>query len=413
MLTQIFQRIRQKILFEKESWIRQNTLNDIAKRLSVATIQTVCSRALEYIETLRVRDSAYGRYRYTADSQNPILYASIFAVLSRHLLNDLATLPQNQQEEWGEYIASHQCEDGLFRDPFVTNDIAEKEDWWGWRHVTVLALMALRALNTQPRHALGFLEPVASSTKMRSWLSRLDWGTQVGFTSNAVQNYGAALQYARDFMDEPGLHAACDTLFEEVSALCNSDTGLWGAGFPDALTALLDGVVAGYHFWVLYWYDGLDIPFGERTFHSITHIQNRFGGFHPKEVNSSACHDIDGVLPLIRLSYRYPHLQPAALPVVKKAIPWLLYNFNSDGGACFMRNRSFCYGHPAMFSNTDQSAIFPTWFRLLTITECVEFLKMFCPEYAVVKFSYLQCPGLQFSPHHHVDGGGGCPENHS
>lgn len=164
-------------------------------QLTFAVIEKARQKSLRYAERLRIASAPYGQYRYKEGNEPPLLYSSIYAALLRHLLGDLGNLTAEHRNQWIAYINGFQCEDGLFRDPQVSNDIAEKEDWWGWRHLTMHALMALRCLGGHPETSMRFLEMLDSPDKVSRWLAELDWGCRVAFTSNTVQNYCAAMQY--------------------------------------------------------------------------------------------------------------------------------------------------------------------------------------------------------------------------
>lgn len=383
-------------------WNKGRRIRARLPNLSGGALTELRRKALDYAERLRIQDGVYGRYRYKSGGNPPLLYASVFAVLLRHLTGDLLTLTPEQRAEWVGYVSSYQSEDGLFRDPLVANEIASKEDWWGWRHLTLHCLMALHALGARPRHPLCFLEKVSTRSKVRKWLERLDWQRRASYTSNTVQNYGGAMQYARDLLRESSLGDAVDELLGGVEERCDAQTALWGSGFPDGRLGLSEGVQAGYHFWSLYWYEGREIPYGTRAFESIVRLQNRVGGFSLTEIHTSACEDIDALDPLVRLAIRHPSLKPVAVPVVYKGLRWVLYNFNPDGGASFQRSSVFRYGHDLMLSGVDESSIFATWFRVLTVAYCCELLKEHVPELAQCHFYYLDCPGLQFSTYHRL-----------
>jgi len=378
-------------------------LHDMKAQLSSVSFDNVSRIRLNadsYVKSLGVTETAKGAFRYKSGNGPPLLYASVFASLFFHLCGGLDNLSSFEREEWAEYIKSHQDGDGLFRDNLVANEIAETEDWWGWRHLTLLALMALKALKGKPCYPLRFLEAVSSADKVRSWLDNLDWGSRVSYTSNAVQNFGAAMQYNRDILGDSSLDDALEELLTRVAERCNPKTGLWGDGISDPHVAQSEGVQAGYHFWLLYWYEGFDIPYADKVFEAIIGLQNRLGGFNLKQINSSACEDIDALDPLVRLALRYPDVYPPALEVVRKGLRWVIHSFNPDGGACFRRNSAFHYGHDLMFSAVDESSIFATWFRMLTTAFSCELLKNEVSDLAHIDFFYLDCPGYQFSPHH-------------
>jgi hypothetical protein len=77
-----------------------------------------------------------------------------------------------------------------------------------------------------------------------------------------------------------------------------------------------------------------------------------------------------------------------------KAIPWILTNMNEDGGFVFRRMGPFVYGHQLMSSKSDESAMFPTWFRTLSLA----YIGKCLPDSMPGKFGwqFIRCPGLQF-----------------
>jgi hypothetical protein len=354
-------------------------------------LESTIENALSYTKSLKFRN-LNGRYLYKRSGKKPILYASVFAALTRHLLGDLENASREEIEEWGYYINQHQGEDGLYRDPLVANEIAETEDWWGWRHLTLLSLMALTALNQKPKYPLDFITKIATPSQASQFLENLDWGNRVSFTSNTLQNYVAVMQYARDFMSETRLAGVINELLNGITKYCNPTTGLWGCDYSDEKTALSDGVQAGYHFWLLYWYDNLEIPFPIPAFQSIIQLQNKYGGFNLQKNFSSACEDIDALHPLVKISQVYPQCHDQAVLAIERSLPWIVSNFNMDGGAVFQRHSSFLYGHFLMFSKAHESTIFATWFRLLSLAYC----SVLTPNYFSRFFHFIKCPGLQY-----------------
>ncbi|MFH7245458.1 MAG: hypothetical protein ACHWZW_21695 [Spirulina sp.] len=358
-------------------------------------ISKIIESAIDYTEKLRYRQKPYGQYLYKQSGKRPILYASVFAALFRHLVNDLTRVSNAQREEWANYIRSYQCADGLFRDPLVANDIAEVEDWWGWRHLTVLSLMALNALDSYPNYSLNFLEPFDNPSKVSHFIDDLDWGKSVSFTSNKVQNYVASLQYARDFLGYQSLDKSVKEFLNQISSRANPENGLWGSGLEDKDCALSEGIQAGYHFWLLFWYEGIEIPYQDKVFSSLLRSQNKYGGFNLKSPYASACEDIDSLYPMIEISLRNVHFRDASLSSAKLAIPFILTNFNRDGGACFVRGKEFVYGHPLMKSSISQSSIFATWFRTLSLSYCINLISICEGKKNPFNFRYLACPGYQ------------------
>ncbi|MBM4045814.1 MAG: hypothetical protein FJ279_11920 [Planctomycetes bacterium] len=358
----------------------------------------VFERARAYFDSLRAPGEGPGRYRYCSSQTAPVIYASTYAALTRHLCGKPPAgsepaggwLTQGDRRAWADYLLSHQREDGLFRQPELANAIAEKEDWWGWRHLTVHALMALKALGVTTPRRFQCLEPLLERGGAKRWLAGQDWAERVAWTSNTVQNYGVMLQYARDFQADKRAAEAMDDLLDELDARQDAATGLWGARF-DTPQWLSQGAQAAYHFLTLYFYDRRPVRRVERLIDSFLATQNARGGFGVA-LNSSACEDIDSMDPLARLSRLTDYRSADIRAALGRAVDWVVSNQNPDGGFVFVRDRAFEYGHPLMRSGVNESASFPTWFRCLSLAYAAQALS---PAEAA-SYRWLDCPGYQF-----------------
>ncbi len=355
-------------------------------------INEIRESTLNYIESMRIKESPYGQYKYSQTQTEPVLYAAIYAALTRHLYRDLDELSGKQREEWIDYIQSHQTDDGLFKDKLIENEIASTADWWGWRHLTLHAIMALTALDANAEKKFKFLEPFKDQKFVVEWLESRNWGNDPAGVSNEIQNYATLLQYARDFQSEEWAGDAVKWILNWLDETQDPETGLWGNRF-DTPYFLSIGVQTGYHLWLLYFYDKRPIKYTDKIVDSVLATQNTLGGFGVTP-NSSACEDIDSVDPLVRL-YFYPEYRREIIKgALEKALPWILTNMNEDGGFVFRRLDSFKYGHEKMYSKAEESAMFPMWFRTLTLAYIAKVL----PDSMVGKFNWeiLECPGLQF-----------------
>ncbi len=130
-----------------------------------------------------------------------------------------------------------------------------------------------------------------------------------------------------------------------------------------------------------------------RIIDSCLRTQNKFGGFGVP-ANSSACEDIDSIDPLVRLYFLGNYRKEEIKKSLERAIVWVLVNMNEDGGFVFRRMEPFVYGHKLMSSGKDESAMFPTWFRTLSLA----YLAKALPTSFLGKFDwqFIRCPGYQF-----------------
>ncbi len=346
---------------------------------------------LAYVESNHKPEMGDGAYSYKLGGP-PILYASCYAALTRHLYNDLAWISEPSRLRWVSYLRSFQTDDGLFRDPIIDNVLAEKIDWWGWRHLTLHVLMALTALGGTAVKPFQLTKPFKKKGFMAAWIESRKWQVDPASVSNEIQNFGVMLQYARDFQGEAWCEGALQEMFDWLDSTQDPQTGLWGERF-DSKSLLSNGVQTGYHLWLLYFYDSRPIHYIDRIIDSCLATRNIYGGFGVA-LNSSACEDIDSLDPLVRFSFATDYRNKDIRQALKKSFPWVLVNANPDGGWVFRRYEAFQYGHEKMRVDAEESSMFPTWFRSLTLA----YLGKVLVEAAIASYpySYLNCPGHQF-----------------
>lgn len=361
------------------------------------------SKTLAYIENMRLPGKPYGRYLYAEGQAVPVLYASTYAAMTRHLYGELDGLGDRERREWIDYLQSHQDDDGLFRDPAIYDQqmYAGDPEWCGRRHLSCHVVTALTCLGAVAEKPQTWLDPLCEPGGIEHWLETRDWQSRPDFVGNEVMNVGTLLQYARDFQGHP---YAGDTVRRLLAWLStheiDPETGLWGRldiRNPLNLSRL---VQAAYHFWALYFYDHQPIPYLEKAIDTLLCTQNPRGGFgwgvHNRENpwNSSACEDIDSIDPLARMSTQTDYRREDILIALRRALTWVLSNQNEDGGFVFMRGVRFSYGHDLMDAGPDVSAMFPTWFRTLSLAIMAQVLSD--SVIGVIPWKFCECPGMQF-----------------
>lgn len=344
---------------------------------------------LRFVSGLRIPGPS-PEYRYCGSSKYPTLYASTYACMIRSLHGDLDAVSNRERTLWVEYFDSFQDpKDGLFRDPVMAGESFEKEDWWGARHLSCHMVIAYTQLGGRPRHPFAFLEPFYHEGYSESWLESRDWGSRIDFTSNEVMNHGTLLQYSRDFLGDSRAGRAVKEMLQWLVRRINPRTGLWGSDKFTSPTQLSAAVQAAYHLYPLLLYDGVPLPCPERIIDHLLLTQNRLGGFGVK-LNSSACEDIDTIEPLTRLARVSEHRGQEVDRALLRALPWILANENEDGGFVFRRSEGFAYGHPQMSSSSEESTLFATWFRTLSLAYLL-------PRLGIPNgFRLIRAPGYEF-----------------
>ncbi|WP_437222790.1 hypothetical protein SH661x_002945 [Planctomicrobium sp. SH661] len=367
-------------------------------------IDAVRKRTLDFIESMRFTDGAYGRYRYAAASSKPTLYSSSYAAMTRLLYRDLKGITEAQREEWVDYLQSHQDDDGLFRDPVIFGEGWYTDDplWCGRPHLSCHVLTAMSCLGAVAKKPMRWLDQFLNRDDLVRWLEGRDWGKQVAWAGNEVLNVGTIMQYARDFQGNDRCGAAVETIREWMTERCDPKSGLWGVGALDLREPmeLSHAVQAAYHFWLLWFYDRQPIPYADKAIVEVLRTQNSQGSFgcgvhnSSKPEDGSACEDIDSIDPLARLMATSKSNRSMIGRSLMRAEPWLLSNQVEDGGFYFMRRQGFSYGHPQLTSEANGGGMFPTWFRTLTLA----YLGKALPESVCGQFQwkFSRCPGLQF-----------------
>lgn len=357
---------------------------------------------LEYQNNvIRFIDSNYmgqpGQYRYSAACSVPTLYSSTYAAMTLSLLG--REIPD--REQWIQYLCAHQDDDGLFRDPAIWGAGWYKGDplWCGRTHLTSHVVIALACLGAVAPKENTFLKPWEDIDRLVDWLENHVWNCKgdISQTGNEIMNIGGLLQYERDFHGNDRAGKAVEVILEWLSTHhVNPDTGLWGDDVDlDDPLQLSNVVQAAYHWWELFFYDGIPIPYADKAVESMLKTQNPLGGFglgvhHPDDpFVSSACEDIDTMSPLARL-YRMGIAETSEVrQALQRGVKWVKSNQTPDGGLQFIKNKAFTYGHPNLTGPADRGAMFPTWFRTLTLALTAKAL-------GGEPVQLVRCPGMQF-----------------
>lgn len=140
-----------------------------------------------------------------------------------------------------------------------------------------------------------------------------------------------------------------------------------------------------YHLFRLFFYDHETIPNAEKIIDITLSSQKKYGGFGEKQ-NSSACEDIDAIDILVYLSRQSNYRKDDITKALRHAFVFILSNQNDDGGFVFRRDEPFWYGSDIMSSKKNESALFPTWFRTLSLAYICDYL-------GIGDYNIIKCPG--------------------
>lgn len=355
---------------------------------------------LSFVESCALPAFGPGRYRYSLACTAPTLYSSSYAAMSRSLLGELESLEPDERAGCAAYLQAHQDEDGLFRDPIIYGEgwYADDPLWCGRSHLTCHVITALTCLGAVAARPFTWLDPWRDPDALVAWLESRDWGERVGWTGNEIMNVGTLLQYARDFHNDDRAARAVASLLDWLeSHHLSAQTGVWGTLDLTDPIQRSHAVQAAYHWWPLFAYDRRPFPYVDRAVDTVLATQNPSGGFgwgvhNPQEpLASSACEDIDSMDPLARMLGQTAHRGEEVRGALLRGQEWVLTNQMADGGFVFILRRPFEYGHPQLRGEAGQGAMFPTWFRLLSLAITDQALSG-----GEAGWQFTECPGMQF-----------------
>lgn len=345
------------------------------------------SVVLHYSATLK--EEGLFNYKYAQSSTLPTVYASMYVCLLQSLFGDLSVKDEGYRLKWAKFFDSFQNpEDGFYYDEVINTPFYNKTDWWGKRHLVPHMIMAYNALGYKPKYQYKWVSEYYSKEAIDKLMSEADWDTAMMDDTdidNKIMNIGVTLQFQRDYFNDVPAGDAVKYLKESLLSRINPNTGMWGVYNLDNPKEKARMIQFSYHLFRLFFYDKDIIVNPERIIDLIIESQNDYGGF-AVNLNSGACADIDAVDPLVYLSkltdYRHEDIEKT----LRKALIFILGNQNDDGGFVFLRDSDFFYGDKQTSSLKNESSLFPTWFRTLSIAYICDFLN-------IRGFNFVKSPG--------------------
>lgn len=329
------------------------------------------SKVVGFIHAMQINGTGV-HYRYSDDCTKPTLYASAYACMTLSILGELRNYTDAQKRAWVDYFDSFQHhEDGLFYDPIVMNELFPDTDWWGARHLALHMISAYTDLGARPKYPFSFLDQYYDLDHTKSWLDSFNWRTEAfehaNDVDNKLMNIGCLLQYQRDHFADTRAAETIIFIRDYLYSKLNKKTGLWGNYNPQDPAQRSRMIQFAYHLFPLFFYDDSYAFDFALIIDHVLNTQNKYGGFGVQS-NSSACEDIDSIDILIKLYHLAQENRKLEIDTaLQRALRWVLHNQTDDGGFVFKLNEQMIYGHHEMSSSANSGAMFPTWFRVLSI----------------------------------------------
>lgn len=329
------------------------------------------------------------KFRYSEYSTKETIYASMYVCLLNSLFGELDKQEEDFKAYWADYFNSFQsAEDGFFYDDAINTPFYNETDWWGKRHLVPHLIMAYVALGHTPKHQFKWVAEYYTHEAIDKLMSEAEWETAIMDDTdidNKIMNIGVTLQYQRDYFNDKQAKDAIAYLKEKLLSKINPETSMWGYYDLSDPKQKARMVQFSYHLFRLFFYDGDTVDNAERIIDLIIETQNEYGGF-AATLNSGACADIDAIDPLVYLSKQTDYRHDDIEKVLRRAFIFVLSNQNDDGGFVFFRDSEFAYGDRQTSSRNNESALFPTWFRTLSIAYICDFLQ-------IEGFNLVKSPG--------------------
>ena len=332
-------------------------------------------------------------YRFSGSTQIYDLYSSVYALITFALLGQLGRFSDSEIEEWRQYILSFQRPDGKFIDDSLNSYLSDKAHHWGWHHLLPHVIIALDYLQIKPKHSFSFINnEILFNNGVETWLSSRRWKDDYLGVSNEIMNVTVALQYSRDaFKCVRSANLVRQILQWLKVNQIDSSTGLWGAHTSRSKLDISRSVKTAYHIIPMYIYDneleGINI---DQILKYSLLTQNKVGTYSLSYL-ADACEDMDSLYLLSQLPVP-EHCQPTVNKSIDAFLRQVFMNMNADGGFVFKRSRKFQYADSKLVSAKNESNMFATWFRTLSIAYACDSLKITSKH-----FCFSNVPGYQYS----------------
>ena len=404
----------------------------------IKDIQIIRGNVLNWLETLRVKNTTYGVYKMSKSTE-ATLFSSCFAVFLRKLYHDLDDVPSGKKEEWVKFIQG--CQDketGLFIDRKLEQECKfEKKlgtshgfGYTTWQSTT-FCLSALEALGAEKRYPLRFLDSWKDSEKIESWLSSLDWKKNTWCNGNLAMFLGIALIHEMQSTNLSEIREYVDIYFKWHNKNQDPLTGFWGTNLG---TPIDHGLFGAMHQYLLYYYLNRRINYMDKIIDNTLLLQKEDGLFSAQG-GGDGCMDLDAIDTLVNMHMLIDHKRPLIKSAMEKAFISTLDLQCEDGGflwtkrykfdirnwynigTSFIHHRNLNYWRnsckdavigqfvyynkprlsPGWTSTpipTSESDLFSTWFRSLNLALISQILPK-CP-YRKYNWGFLESPGLGY-----------------
>jgi len=340
------------------------------------------------------------QFKMNAGAEGTI-FTTCFSLFIFDLFGEVSTWPQKEKDLWIDYINSFQDKDSGY---FLPDNHNGEFNVKLVHQLTAFCLSALDILGTSARYNLNFLSQWKNLEDVYNYLEDKGCSRGLPGSGNMGMFLAIFLIYEYERTGESHLLDKINAWFKFHNETQNQN-GFWGS---DLRSHYLHGLQNGFHQFIIYFYQGQKLPRFNRIVDVVLMCQDRDGFFAPTP-GGEACYDYDAIHILVNayrvLSYKRGEIAES----LEKVFYAILGNQNGDGGFCQSRQRPngivgiikhlpfYVSGkapylwyyklgktaYAAMRKKTvttewvekgrrwDESNLFDTWFRCLSLAEIV------------------------------------------
>lgn len=357
------------------------------------------SRVLNWLCSLQVSTTKF-KMSILSDSS---VFTSCFALFIFDLFGEVDKWSQKEKNTWIDYIASFQNSNSGY---FIPDDYIGDLNTKPVQQLTCFCLSALHILKARPKHELTFLKQWQQPEDIYEYLKKIGCFKGISTTGNMAMFLAIFLTYQYEQYKDQFALDRLTSWFYWHDRMQNQSTGFWGNSLSNKYYA---GFQNALHQFVIYNYWGRSVPNYSKIVDAVLSLSDHDGHFGIVP-GGGGCYDYDAADILINCGFKRSYRKDDIEHSLNKLLFIILNEQKDDGGFCesvsrpfsllrimsrkvlryifknknpylwyyrlrstinaSRRNNTIIYDHwTAKGRLWDQSDLWNTWFRCLTIAE--------------------------------------------
>jgi hypothetical protein len=254
-------------------------------------------------------------------------YTTCFALFILDLFGETRNWSQEEKKSWIAEINRYQVEsNGYFIPEAYMGPLNSKPV----HQLTCFCLSALEILGGSPKYPLSFLEQWKKPEDIFRYLEVIGVAEGKPRTGNMAMFLAIFLTYQFEKHQDTSALEKLEAWFEFHRRTQNPRTGLWG----DTLEhRYYFGLLNAFHQFVIFNYWNRKVPHSQNIVDRVLTFQNHDGHFGPLP-GGGGCFDFDSADVLINLGYLMKYRKDDVIRTLEKLKEAILKDQNEDGGFC-------------------------------------------------------------------------------